>query len=86
MPGAGELTSVSAVLFPLMSAGRWRGAPVCVKVVEQQIMPGKSYDLSREPLLRLALHPAWKQLLLPIVVVSGASFMFWSWGGGLSVS
>lgn len=34
--------------------GRWRGAVVAVKVVDHAVQPGKTQDLSREPLLRWA--------------------------------
>lgn len=38
--------------------GRWKGAIVAVKVIDHRVQPGKTYDLSREPLLSMSVsHP-----------------------------
>lgn len=42
--------------------GRWKGAQVAVKVVEQRVGADQVVDLSREPLLRWALRRA-----LPVI-------------------
>jgi len=38
--------------FGRVYKARWKGAIVAVKVIEHRVQPGKTHDLSREPLLR----------------------------------
>lgn len=41
-----------------MYRGRWKGAIVAVKVIDHRVQPGKTHDLSREPLLSMSVsHP-----------------------------
>jgi hypothetical protein len=42
-----------------LPAGRWKGAIVAVKVIDHRVQPGKTYDLSREPLLRWGSGAGW---------------------------
>ena len=49
LPDAACLTLPACLCLP---AGRWKGAIVAVKVIDHRVQPGKTYDLSREPLLR----------------------------------
>ena len=41
----------------IKTAGRWKGAIVAVKIIEHRVQQGKTYDLSREPLLRWGWAP-----------------------------
>jgi hypothetical protein len=49
LPDAACPTLPACLCLP---AGRWKGAIVAVKVIDHRVQPGKTYDLSREPLLR----------------------------------
>ncbi|PSC72637.1 kinase [Micractinium conductrix] len=52
----GELLGRGA--FGRVYRGRWKGAIVAVKVIDHRVGPGKSHDLSREPLLSMSVsHP-----------------------------
>ncbi|KAL4418911.1 hypothetical protein ABPG77_003701, partial [Micractinium sp. CCAP 211/92] len=52
----GELLGRGA--FGRVYRGRWKGAIVAVKVIDHRVGPGKSCDLSREPLLSMSVsHP-----------------------------
>ncbi|PRW55899.1 kinase [Chlorella sorokiniana] len=52
----GELLGRGA--FGKVYRGRWKGAIVAVKVIDHRVQPGKTYDLSREPLLSMSVsHP-----------------------------
>lgn len=52
----GELLGRGA--FGRVYRGRWKGAVVAVKVIDHRVGPGKTHDLSREPLLSMSVsHP-----------------------------
>lgn len=42
-------------MLPLACAGRWRGTPVAVKVIQTTVVPEARVDLNHESMLRCAL-------------------------------